>query len=178
MSQESTYRPAILPSEAVMMPAEEVADAPLPAAQDEISPNDPSMTPARSRKTSFSLERIRNRNRIDPGATWYSTSQMPIDRTTEAPRRTGPQQPGAAQQTVRQEPQPPGTFSQGAALATLMRSATRQMQPAPVLRQPAPAVQTSTPQQPQMRGALRGVVRQAQQPSPQGAARLPGQRSE
>ena len=59
-----------------------------------------------------------------------------------------------------------------------MRSATRQMQPTPMLRQPAPAVQASTPQQPQMRGALRGVVRQAQQPSPQVTARLPGQLSE
>ncbi len=178
MSQEDTYRPAVLPSEAVMMPAvEENPDAPPPAAQEAAMPaeNDPAMVPARTRSASVSLEKLRNRMRglVPQGVQWVDATQSPIDRPTVArpePQRT------ASTRRVTETPAPQGnrSMSNGAALTTLMRSAARKYTPAPTLTPPRPVQQqmpktqqqaTSAPvmgEQP-MRGALRKVVQNAQQ---------------
>ncbi len=168
MNQEDTYRPAVLPSEAVMMPAsDETPDAPPPAAQDALSPDDPAMRPAQRRQASLDLERLRNRMRITDDVQWISTQQVPFSagRTVQTTAKPLTQ----AQETAQNRP---GTISQGAALQTLMRSAARgQFSPAPALTsQPMPAptptaVTTTMAQggQMQMRGALRQAVRNAQQ---------------
>ena len=181
MSQEDTYRPAILPSEAVMMPAmEEAADAPLPAAQgelppedpsmrpawDSMPPEDPSMRPAQRSNMSLELEKLRSTSRVPPNVEWMNAAAAPLGRSAEqAPPRQGP--PG-------QPPEGPvnrhATIGQGSALTSLMRSAARQLNPAPSLMPPQAPPTAQGPAQrqpmegPQMRGALRQVVRSAQQP--------------
>ncbi len=172
MSQEDTYRPAVLPSEAVMMPATEaVPDAPPPAAQNTLSADDPAMRPAQRPAASLELERLRNRSRLPADVQWISTEQTPIGGAAQvsSPRTfVNTQQEQVAQNR-------PGTISQGAALQTLMRGAARQHAPAPVLSQATPipgpistsqAVSAPVIAQPQMRGALRQAVRNAQQVRP------------
>ncbi|MDR0897763.1 MAG: hypothetical protein LBN04_07895, partial [Oscillospiraceae bacterium] len=142
-------------------------------------------TPARTRQGSYALERLRNRMRNIPmqNLQWVDTNRAPIGGTCRSCPTNAGQAPMAAPvaaaapqaQAARQ------TISQGAALSTLLRSATRQHAPAPVLSpqpamtpaqpvaalRPLPAQQIA-PVQPQMRGALRQVVRQAQQPAVRG----------
>lgn len=168
MTKEDTYRPAVLPSEAVMMPATDAADnAPSPAAQQMPAADDPTMRPAQRPGASYALERLRNRHRIANDVRWVSTNAVsigslapPTPPAMPMERPAPPQQPEARQR--------PTTISQGAALQTLMRSAARgQHSPAPMLT-PAPQSMAQTMSgslgQPQMRGALRQAVRNAQQP--------------
>ena len=166
MSQENTYRPAVLPSEAVMMPAvEEPRETPLPAAQQEeeqlTTLEEAAMVPAQNRVGSGSrqaVERIRDRMRglQMEDAKWVSVAQKPLDATASAPAYTAEEQRSVKSTSL---------LAQGTALSTLMRSATRQHTPpapmltAPVMRQSS---QAHSPQQ--MRNALRQVVRDAQQP--------------
>lgn len=174
MSQDNTYRPAVLPSEAVMMPAvDEIPETPLPAVQQEPMNADEGMNPAisrepsdmrftRSKGSSQALERIRNRMRsVDVRQNqWMQTSEMPLD---GRPVKQADAQP---LQTAQQERGGSRLLAQGAALSTLMRSATRQYTPAPTLTTPltAPIGQPAQPaNHPQMRGALRQVVRNAHQ---------------
>ena len=172
MSQEDTYRPAVLPSEAVMMPAmEEATDAPLPAAQDNIPPDDPSMRPAQRSNMSLELEKIRSSARIPRNVAWMNAAAAPLGRSPD--RQAAPRQ--APQAPLAPQAEAPGnrsaTIGQGSALTSLMRSAARQYGPAPSLMppQPLPGAQRPMPPRqpmegPQMRGALRQVVRSAQQP--------------
>lgn len=152
MSQENTYRPAVSPSEAVMIPATEPAGvgAESPAAQGAQA----AQIPARS-NASLALEALRNRaRRFD--ATRMQWMQAPIDAPavgapgqSTVPSRTGLAETGG--NTRRR------TNLQGAALSTLMRSAARRYTPPPTLRVPTAPIAP----QPPMRGALRTVVRQA-----------------
>lgn len=166
MSQTDTYRPAILPSEAVMLPATEVPDTPLPAAQNEPNPNDPTMRPAQRSHASYQLEEVRSRARRfeTQGVQWYNTNQMPLDNRGASHPPAGRQMMAESAETP---PMPRVTTTQGAALSSLMRSAARQYTPAPTLNgppmMPAEPYMSQPPAQPQMRGALRSVVRQAQQ---------------
>jgi len=163
MSQDNTYRPAVLPSEAVMMPAveeTEIPDTPHPAELSEADVEGAAKVPARARTrgTGAALERIRGRMRdINvQNYEWVDATERPLD--------------GAARQTSAQpanphnERQESRMMAQGTALSTLMRTATRQHSPTPELTPPMrvqkPSVQTTG--QPQ-RDALRKVVQGAQQ---------------
>ncbi len=153
MSQVDTYHPAELPSDAVMTPAAEPFPEAHLAAQPELSQNDPAMQPARRPVGSYSLERLRNRSRgIPKDLQWVSTEHSPISA------------PSAARNEMPRLERPArAPFSNGEALKMLMRSAARgQHAPAPALTMTNPPFQV--PSQPQMRGALRQVVRDAQQP--------------
>lgn len=164
MSQENTYRPAVLPSEAVMMPAvesvDETPEAPIQATQQEAGVEDAAKMPARTRRTGAALERIRGRMRhIDSNAyDWKNAAEMPLD---------GASIRQSSSQSMRPERPESRLMAQGAALSTLMRSATLQHSPPPVLTPSMRGMmQTSSNQfvgQPQMRGALRQVIRKAQQ---------------
>jgi hypothetical protein len=185
LAQESPAPLALELPDGVMTPAMEAPEVPLPAAQEEtlIADNDPANTPARTRQGSYALERLRNRMRNIPmqNLQWVDTNRAPIGGTCRSCPTNAGQAPAATAATAQQAPAARQTFSQGAALSTLLRSATRQHTPAPVLSptptqgaaqpvaslRPRPAQQIA-PSQPQMRGALRQVVRQAQQPPARG----------
>ncbi|MDR0928640.1 MAG: hypothetical protein LBM74_02880, partial [Oscillospiraceae bacterium] len=139
-------------------------------------------TPARTRQGSYALERLRNRMRNIPmqNLQWVDTNRAPIGGGCQSCPTNAGQSPMAAPAAAPQAQAARQTISQGAALSTLLRSATRQHAPAPVLS-PTPAMnaqpvaalrpqaaQPIAPVQPQMRGALRQVVRQAQQSPVQG----------
>ncbi|MCL1964325.1 MAG: hypothetical protein FWF69_04610 [Firmicutes bacterium] len=175
MSQEDTYRPAVLPSEAVMMPAiEEAVDEPFPVAQDTIPldeplaipADDPSMGSVSRSPMSYALEKMRNQSRIPQNLEWMSTTAAPLDRGVSRPSANQPQ--AAQPEGAMNRP----SMSQGSALTTLMRSAARQYRPAPSLMPSQPMMPPQMPQNvaqpmqqgPQMRGALRQVVRNVQQP--------------
>lgn len=161
MNNDDTYRMEELLPEAAMTPAtEEVSDAPPPAAQtltasEELSSRVPARTSAASRR----LESLRNRmHGLNlQGANWMDAGTTPIDRSAAAP-----QKPSGRQAAPAMAPAAPQhrTMANGAALSTLMRSAVRQHTPAPTLSSMASA---QHPSQAQMRGALRQVVRSAQQ---------------
>ena len=128
MSNENTYRPAVLPSEAVMMPAvEEITETQHAAEAPESAAEEAAKVPARVSRAGGALERIRGRMRgIDvSGYQWIKTAERPIDGF-----QTG--------QTTRPAGTPPERhesrmMAQGTALSTLMRSATRQHSPTPEL---------------------------------------------
>ena len=152
-----------------MMPAtEEAAEAPLPAARDDTPLDHPSMRPAGRSEMSMRLEKLREAGRLPQDIRWVSAQDMPMDRSGQKPntaRRTGQAHEAAPAH-------PASTITQGSALSTLMRAATRQYGPAPALapqrkmpvQNQLPVPQMTAPQ-PQMRGALRQVVRNVQQPS-------------
>lgn len=156
-----------------MIPAVEGSpDTPPPAAQEPLLGNDAAMVPARTRGASTSLEKLRNRMRslIPQDAQWMDASQMPIDQGTGAyGQQARPTMGRRAPESP--EAQPANrSITNGAALTTLMRSAARQYTPAPALAGPQRmsrsvqvAAPSNAPSQPQMRGALRRVVRTAQQ---------------
>ncbi len=165
MSQTDTYRSDTLP-EAVMTPAAEAPETPLPAAQEPIQPqaNDPAAVPARRSNASIALEQLRNQTRriSTQNVTWMSAQTQPLGGGSSPSGGTSAQRMLQPAQTPLTRPT---TVSRGAALTTLMRSAARQYSPAPALAAPsAPAVAriAAPPASPPMRGALRSVVRQAQ----------------
>lgn len=145
MSQTDTYRSAVLPSEAAMIPAAEAEETPPPAAEEaqaaktepEVSPEMQAAaeTPAKERpyirtNASVRLERERNRSRELHSAdlNWMDAQSAPLG-TTETAAQT------ASAQTAGQ-PQVRRTTSGGAALSTLMRSAARRYSPPPQMRIP------------------------------------------
>ena len=128
MSNENTYRPAVLPSEAVMMPAvEEITETQQTAESPESTAEEAAKVPARVSRAGGALERIRDRMRgIDvSGYQWINTTERPIDGT-----QTGQSARPANTQPERRESR---MMAQGAALSTLMRSAMRQHSPTPEL---------------------------------------------
>lgn len=182
MSQFDPNRPAEERAEAVMMPATEHPEAPHPAAQSEtaradvltdaasdgftgiLAADDPAMQPAQRPNASYTLERLRSEIRVPDGAQWFNASQRPISIGVAS----GANAPVESVQETMDTAQARRTVSQGAALQTLLRSATRQHTPAPVLLSQRPTVPVDGPpalgsaSQPQMRGALRQVIRQTQ----------------
>lgn len=145
MSQTDTYRSAVLPSEAAMIPAAEAEETPPPAAEEpqpakaetEVSPEMQAAaeTPAKERpyirtNASVRLERERNRSRELHSAdlNWMDAQNTPLGETETVRRESA--QPVAGQPQVRR------TTSGGAALSTLMRSAARRYSPPPELRIP------------------------------------------
>ena len=142
MSQENTYRSAVLPSEAAMIPAVEVKETPPPAAEEtpEVSEQVQAAaeTPAQERpyvrtRASVSLERDRNRSRALHSANlnWMDAQSAPLGHTAQPSGRPAQQRvPNAGQPQIRQ------TTTGGAALSTLMRSAARRYTPAPAMRVP------------------------------------------
>lgn len=143
MSQMDTYRSAVLPSEAAMIPAAEAEETPPPAAEEpqaekaEVTPEMQAAaeTPAKERpyirtNASVRLERERNRSRELHSAdlNWMDAQSAPLGETER--RESAQAQPIAGQPQVRR------TTSGGAALSTLMRSAARRYSPPPELRIP------------------------------------------
>ena len=143
MSQTDTYRSAVLPSEAAMIPAVEAEETPPPAAEEpqaekvELTPEMQAAaeTPAKERpyirtNASVRLERERNRSRELHSAdlNWMDAQSAPLGETERRERAQA--QPTGGQPQVRR------TTSGGAALSTLMRSAARRYSPPPELRIP------------------------------------------
>ena len=143
MSQTDTYRSAVLPSEAAMIPAAEAEETPPPAAEEpqaekaEVTPEMQAAaeTPAKERpyirtNASVRLERERNRSRELHSAdlNWMDAQSAPLGETER--RESARAQPIAGQPQVRR------TTSGGAALSTLMRSAARRYSPPPEMRIP------------------------------------------
>lgn len=165
MNYEDTYRMEDLPPEAAMMPAtEEIPDAPPPAARTLIREEASSRVPAQTSAASRRLERLRNRMHAIPHESmqWMDAGNMPLDRGSAQGKKTsGAPRTQVQPQAIREN----HTITNGAALNTLLRSAVRQHAPAPELSRMAGVPGTRTVSQEQMRGALRNVVRSAQQPT-------------
>ena len=150
MSKDNTYRPAVLPSEAVMIPAvEESPDTSHQADLSEAGLEEAARVPARAGRVSGAVERLRSRMRgIDvSGAQWINTEERPLD---------GPSIQTAKPANPHPERQENRLMAQGTALSTLMRSATRQHSKTPELTPFSHT--TGLPQ----RDALRKVVQGAQ----------------
>lgn len=147
-----------------MMPAvEEIPETPLPAAEQKAPITEAAMKPAKSRGSSQALERMRDRMRgiHVEHSQWVHAADMPLDGYPVNQASTQPVQ-------TTQSPQS-HMMARGTALSTLMRSATKQYAPTPMLTAPVTRAASQIVQatnQPQMRGALRQVVRNAQHACP------------
>lgn len=157
MSQTDPYRSAVLPSEAAMIPAVEVAETTPPAAESTPTPSSASLpaqppapsdalgnAPATDRQpartnASRTLERIRNRTRgiRHEGLQWMDAQHAPLGGAASAPAaRPANARPDHAGRQAAGQQQPRQTTSGGAALSTLMRSAARRYAPPPAMRVP------------------------------------------
>lgn len=162
MSQDNTYQMSDLPPEAAMTLAmEDNSDAPPPAAQIAAPQEAPARVLARTSAASQRLSRLRHRMQglHSQDIRWMDATHMPIGQSgarSEPPKAAGHNEQQRAQNR---------TITNGAALTTLMRSAVRQHAKAPALAQvPRPMHSAQAASQAQMRGALRQVIRNAQQP--------------
>jgi len=155
MSQSDTYRPAVLPSEAVMIPAAEAAEE---TAENQTPAQETQKAPRRNgRSASLEQSRMQSRMLASQRLTWMNTQNSPLDGGQTAPERQNPVPgriltPSSTPLTRRN-----ATISQGSALSTLMRSAARRYTPPPMMRMPTAWIDQPAP----MRGALRSVVMQA-----------------